>query len=105
MKETSSNRLNKNEIISSVKEASLTCYGVNSIFTDSKKGFEEDAIYVSFSKDGTFELEVHVIVMSGVKVTETIRSLQKTIRYFMNRLYPKHCKKINIFAEGISSVN
>ena len=98
------NELNRDEIIKQVKEAALTAYGVSSILTIShKKGKEEDAIYVHMDKDNTFSLDIHVIVAYGVKVTETIRSLQKTIRFYMNHLYPKACNKINIYAEWISS--
>ncbi len=105
MNEINEHKLNQNDIVSYVKEASLTCYGVNSIISveSSKKGMEEDAIYVIAEKDGTFSLDIHVSVMEGVKVTETIRSLQKTVRFYMNRLYPKKCKKINIYADEISS--
>lgn len=104
MKETTEHKLNRTEIISTVKEATLTCYGVNCVLSkQSKKGTEEDAIKVHREKDGTFSLDIHVIVMPNVKVTETIRSLQKTIRFYVNRLYPKRCNKINIYAEGISS--
>ncbi len=95
---------NRDEIIKNVKEAALTAYGVSAILTVThKKGKEEDAIYVHMDKDNTFSVDVHVIVANGVKVTETIRSLQKTIRFYMNRLYPKACNKINIYAEWISS--
>ena len=98
--------LNRDEIISKVKEAALTAYGVSSILTVThKKGKEEDAIYVHTDKNNTFSLDIHVIVAEGVKVTETIRSLQKTIRFYMNTLYPKACNKINIYAEWISSGN
>ena len=98
------NTLDREQIISRVKEASLTCYGVSGILTvNHKKGQEEDAIYLHEDKDGTFSLDIHVITANGVKVTETIRSLQKTIRFYMNRLYPKQCNKINIYAEWISS--
>ena len=93
------------EIIKKVKEAALTCYGVISILTVApKKGqMEEDAIYVLEEKEGGFSLDIHVIVAHGVKVTEIMRSLQKTVRFYMNHLYPKQCHRINIFAEWISS--
>ena len=101
--ETAKFEYNREEIIRNVKEAALTCYGVSSILTIAhKKGREEDAIYVHVDKDETFSLDIHVIVAYGVKVTETIRSLRKTIRYYMDRLYPKACNKINIYAEWIS---
>ena len=94
----------REEIISNVKQAALSCYGVSGILSNThKKGKEEDAIYLHEDKDNTFSLDIHVIVANGVKVTETIRSLQKTIRYYMNHLYPKACNKINIYAEWISS--
>ena len=95
---------NRNEIIKNVKEAALTSYGVSGILSVAhKKGKEEDAIYVHMEKENTFSLDVHVITANGVKVTEVIRSLQKTIRFYMNHLYPKACNKINIYAEWISS--
>lgn len=98
--------LNREEIAHVVKEASLTCYGVKEILSiPDKKGKMEDAIYSHFEKDGTFSLDIHVIVAKSVKITETIRSLQKTIRFYMNRLYPKACTKINIYAEGIDSAD
>ena len=100
------NKFNREDIVKTVKEAALSCYGVNEVLAISeKKGKEEDAIYVHFEKDNTFSLDIHVIVAYGVKVTETIRSLQKTIRFYMNRLYPKACSKINIYADGIASNN
>ena len=95
---------NRDEIIKNVKEAALTADGVSAILTVThKKGREEDAIYVHMDKDNKFSLDVHVMVANGVKVTETIRSLQKTIRFYMNHLYPNACNKINIYAEWISS--
>ena len=94
----------RDDIAKTVKEASLTCYGVSGISTlVNKKGIEEDAVYVHFDKEEKFSLDVHVLVSDGVKVTETIRSLRKTIRFYMDRLYPEACTKINIYAEGISS--
>ena len=102
--EDTNKKLNRDEIVKIVKEASLTCYGVKEIVTiPHKKGQMEDAIYVHMDKDGTFSLDIHVIVAKSVKITETIRSLQKTIRFYMNRLFPKACQQINIYAEGIDS--
>ena len=103
-KQTTVNTYNREEIVKTVKEAALSCYGVNEVVAiNEKKGKEEDAIYVHIEKDNTFSLDIHVIVAYGVKVTETIRSLQKTIRFYMNSLYPKACSKINIYADGIAS--
>ena len=94
----------REEISQNVKEAALTCYGVTDILKiNHKKGKEEDAIYVHMDKDNRFSLDIHVVVADGVKITETIRSLQKTIRFYMNHLYPKACSRINIYAESISS--
>ena len=104
-KQTTTNTYNRNEIVKTVKEAALTCYGVNEVVSINEKKGREDAIYVHIEKDNTFSLDIHVIVAYGVKVTETIRSLQKTIRFYMNRLYPKACTKINIYADGIASNN
>lgn len=98
------NEYSREEIVKNVKEAALTCYGVSSILTIShKKGKEEDAIYVHMDSNNKFSLDIHVIVANGVKVTEIIRSLRKTIRFYMDRLYPKACNKINIYAEWIAS--
>ena len=105
MKNTTENKLDRKQIASVVKEATFTCYGISGILTvEKKKGQEDDGIYVHFEKDNEFSLDIHVFVVEGVKVTEAIRSLQKTIRFYMNRLYPGSCKKINIYAEGISSL-
>ena len=104
-KQTTTNTYNRNEIVKTVKEAALTCYGVNEVVSINEKKGKEDAIYVHIEKDNAFSLDIHVIVAYGVKVTETIRSLQKTIRFYMNRLYPKACTKINIYADGIASNN
>ena len=104
-KQTTTNTYNRNEIVKTVKEAALSCYGVNEVVSINEKKGKEDAIYVHIEKDNSFSLDIHVIVAFGVKVTETIRSLQKTIRFYMNRLYPKACTKINIYADGIASNN
>ena len=104
-KSTIENTFNREDIVKTVKEAALSCYGVNEVVSINEKKGKEDAIYVHIEKDNTFSLDIHVIVAYGVKVTETIRSLQKTIRFYMNRLYPKACTKINIYADGIASNN
>ena len=105
-KENSKLEYSREEIAQKAKEAALTCYGVSSILTIAhKKGKEEDAIYVHMDSDDKFSIDIHVIVAYGVKVTEIIRSLRKTIRFYMDRLYPKACNKINIYAEWIASNN
>ena len=104
MSEVNKNKeYNREEITQKVKEAALTCYGVSSVLSIHKKGKEEDAIYVHMDSEEAFSLDIHVMVANGVKVTEIIRSLRKTIRFYMDRLYPKACHKINIYAEGIAS--
>ena len=84
-----------------VKEAALASYGVKKIANEvDKKGNSEDYIFVRIHKE-YFDVELHVDVANGIKVTEILRSCRKTINTVLNHAYPKGCHSIDIYAENL----
>lgn len=81
------------------------CYGVIGLSSIiNKKGQDEEGIIVHFESNSTFTLDLYITVAKHVKLTESLRSCQKTVKFYMSKAFPKLCKKVNIYAEDISSL-
>ena len=103
--------INLSEITKAVHGAVSLCYGIVGLAdkasiarvdNKTKKGQKEDAIFVKKHSDHTFEVDVYLIVSSQVKLTEALVSSQDTIKYYVDRKFPKQCRLINVFAEDVS---
>ena len=90
------------EIKALVAEAVKDSYGVSEIATlEVKKGKEEN-ITVKMHSKGQFSVEVHVIMATGVKITESLFECQKIIKYRLDKKFPKLCRSVDIYADSIS---
>lgn len=90
------------EIVAAVKNAISESYGVKGISKiQNTKGQKEEGIKIQFKSETTFIVDLHLIVAGDVKITETLRSCQKTVRFYMDHLFPKSCIQVNLFAEEI----
>ncbi len=96
--------INLSDIISTIREALIATYGVVEIANiKDKKGKKEEGIVLSEKSDHTFCVDVYLTVSSDVKITETLRSAQSSVRYTLNKKYPKIVSNINVYANGVSN--
>lgn len=101
----SANSAKKEEIINAIKNAISESYGVKGIsIIKNTKGQKEEGIIVSFKSDSNFVLDIYLVVAGDVKITETLRSCQKTVRFYMEHLFPKQCLQVNLYAEEVASI-
>ena len=91
------------EIKALVAEAVKDSYGVAEIATLLIKKGKEENIIVKMHSKGTFSVEVHVIMATGVKITESLFECQKIIKYRLDKKFPKLCRSVDIYADSISS--
>jgi len=102
MKNTPSKTLNEKQIIEVITKAAESSYGVMGINKRlNKKGKEENDIIISNELDGKISITIHVLVAPNIKITEIVRSCQKTIKNRFEALSPKTVKAVNIVVEDI----
>ena len=99
--------INLEEIASLVKEVARNSYGVVAIASDKdkiakankgKKGKEEEDIDVHKHSDGTFSVSINLVLAFDIKITEALRECQKSIRFTLDKKYPKLCREVNVYA-------
>lgn len=107
-KRKQSNRLDKQtkDIIELVRQTARNSYGVvaiakkdeiNLISKITKKGKMEEGIFVNKRSDDTFTVDIYVVLSQEIKITESLRECQKSIRYVLNKKYPKMCREVNVY--------
>lgn len=100
--QTKNKTLTNTEIIAVIKQAAESSYGVMGISQrTNKKGKQEDDITISKDNEGKFIVNVHVIVAPNIKITEIVRSCQKTIKNRFEAISPKSVKAVDIIVEDI----
>ncbi len=90
-------------IKSLIEEAVKDSYGVAEIAKLYTKKGKEENINIKMRSDGTFNVEIHVVMATGVKITESLFECQKIIKYRLDKKLPKLCKSVDIYADSISS--
>lgn len=110
VKKSNSGKVKSEEIIQLVSKIAKDCYGVvaiankeeiNLISNIIKKGSKEKGVYVIKYVDGTFSVNIYLVLDKDIKITETLRECQKSIRYALNKKYPGLVKKVNVYAIGL----
>lgn len=48
-----------------------------------------------------FNVDIHLIVAYGVKITEVANEVNNRILYFLNKQYPNEFNKVNVYVEGL----
>ena len=71
--------------------------------TKIKKG-NEDAIFVWRHTDGSYSLDIYLILSADVKITETLSEVQNLVDYKITKKLGIKIRKINIYAESIVSL-
>ena len=115
MEQTEVKKVNQNvsvkEIIQATYEKSLECYGIVG-FARSDAQIRNDysplkpekihhGIQVMKFANGDFDVTLFVLLSAEVKLTETIFECKKIVRYFLNKKYNNHCRKVNVYAMGV----
>ena len=104
--------INYNEVLKIAADAALACYGVTAIANkkfdkdepqNTMKGKAEDGIFVKRKPEGAFGLDVYILLAQGIKVTEALRECQKSIKYKLDKRFPKKCVEVNVFVLDISA--
>lgn len=105
-------KLDVTNIVKIAAEVALNVYGVIAIASkeidnghsqNTKKGIAEEGVLVSQNSDGTFALDVYLVLAQGIKITEALRQCQKSIKFKLDKLYPKMCREVNVYALDISA--
>lgn len=104
--------LDINKIIEIAADAAVNSYGVvgfanpkaiDSQSQKTKKGKAEEGIIVKRKSDDTFALDVYLVLAQGIKITEALRECHKSIKYRLDKVFPKLCREVNVFALDISA--
>ena len=96
-------KLSKKAITDGFLEAALSTYGIMDIAHSlDKKGKKVNKINVHIHSDETISVSAYLVVAKDLKITEILRSCQKTCRTYLEHLYPKHVRDINLYAESLS---
>lgn len=100
------------DIKEATHKAASMCYGVVAIAKRDdilrrdkrlKKGIVEEAIYVNKNPNGTFSVDVYLILSNEVKITESLVETQKILMYQLNKTFTNCCMGVNVYCEKISS--
>ena len=98
--------INLEEIAALTKEVARNSYGVVAIASDkgsntktvkAKKGKKEEGVHVHKHSDGTFTVDVNLILAFDIKITEALRECQKSIKFTLDKKYPKLCRDVNVY--------
>lgn len=99
-------------IIEIAYETAINSYGVVAIANPkalssqsqkTKKGKAEEGIIVKRKSDGAFALDVYLVLAQGIKITEALRECHKSIKYRLDKVFPKLCREVNVFALDVSA--
>ena len=96
--------INLEEIASLVSEVARNSYGVVAIASDkgsdtkkTKKGNKEEGIRVRKHSDGSFSVDINLVLAFDIKITEALRECQKSIIFTLDKKYPKLCREVNVY--------
>ena len=96
--------INLEEISSLVSEVARNSYGVVAIASDkgsdtkkTKKGNKEEGIRVRKHSDGSFSVDINLVLAYDIKITEALRECQKSIKFTLDKKYPKLCREVNVY--------
>ena len=101
-----------NNVIKIAADAALSSYGVKAIANkkfdkdepqNTMKGTAEEGIFVKKKADGAFALDVYILLAQGIKITEALRECQKSIKYKLDKKFPKKCLEVNVYVLDISA--
>ena len=91
--------------------AATECYGVVGMSSrrSIKDGINEllkkenysKGVYVKKNAKGQIEVDIYIIVSYGLRITETISGVQKTVKYALEKAFNLKLSAVNVYVQGI----
>lgn len=106
VKNSKSINIDIKEITSLVSRTARNSYGVVAIASKdevdliskiTKKGKMEEGVFVTKRSDNTFAVSIYLVLAQEIKITETLRECQKSIKFVLEKKYPKMCREVNVY--------
>ena len=106
VKNSKSININIKEITSLVSRTARNSYGVVAIASKdevdliskiTKKGKMEKGVFVTKRSDDTFAVSIYLVLAQEIKITEALRECQKSIKFVLEKKYPKMCREVNVY--------
>ena len=106
VKKSKSLNINTKEIVALVSRTARNSYGVIAIASKdevdliskiTKKGKMEEGVFVTKRSDNTFAVSIYLVLAHEIKITEALRECQKSIKFVLEKKYPKMCREVNVY--------
>lgn len=106
VKNSKSLNIDTKEIASLVSRTARNSYGVVAIASKdevdliskiTKKGKMEEGVFVTKRSDNTFAVSIYLVLAQEIKITEALRECQKSIKFVLDKKYPKMCREVNVY--------
>ncbi len=95
-------------------EAATECYGVVGI--SSKHSLKEEineilkkenyskGVYVRKNSKGQIEVDIYIVVCFGIRITETITTVQKKVKYDLTKTFNLKSVVVNVYVQGVKDI-
>ena len=91
--------------------AATECYGVvgmssrrsitDEIYELLKKENYSKGVYVRKNAKGLIEVDIYIILSYGLRITEIISGVQKTVKYALEKAFNVKLAAVNVYVQGI----
>lgn len=103
-------KITNNAVAAIVADAAMECYGVVGICHKDKYTalLKRDSLTQGvIVKGGKSHLDIslYILVVSGVKVTEVLRSVQKKVKYVVEKTLEATVGSINVYVQDLKKVD
>ena len=90
-------------IVSTINDAILSCYGVYGLsdHRDDRKDFVSQGIALKRHADRRLSVEVHLVISSGMKITEVLRETQNVLSFVLNKKFPNVFRSIDVCVDAL----
>ena len=87
-----------------VKDAAMECYGVVGIYSKNSSEEELEKNIIVKTIKSKIEISLYIIIAYGVKITEVLSSVQKKVKYVVEKTFDVSLSKVNVYAQEIEKV-
>lgn len=104
-----------NEVIASIVGGkAVECYGIVGMASRQqvRDGIAEILGHENYAKgivvredDGVLDVDMHIIVSYGVKISEVAQNVQSTVKYTLENTLKLKVNSVNIFVQGVRFSN
>ncbi|MGI6713602.1 MAG: Asp23/Gls24 family envelope stress response protein [Bacilli bacterium] len=101
-------------IVTVAASAALDCYGVVGLTSKSslsgninevlrKENFSKGVV-ARKTKSGAYSVDLHLVLVHGVKITEIIAEVQKQVKYVLETTFDMRFHAINVYVQSIKEM-